>query len=400
MPMPTLDAGRHWYDIHAPATIRALVRVPSPDITHALQDRLTAALRRENVPAGYDYDSSAVVTAGSIVSAVGPMTHSKEVAISGRLGWISLVVLLIACANVANLWTTRFVDRRREIAVRLALGISRRRLMGQVLIETLTLAGLALGAALMIGAWAGRVLRVTLLPGVHWTAGVMEWRVVLGVALAATVAAALIAVAPVAYVDRLAGIDALTSAGRSAPNVGRRARHALAMGQTALAVLLLMGAGLFIQSLRRVLSVDTGYDVDRIIYASPVMLGDRGGEDNTRSRERGTGLIEAARRLGSIPGIQSVALTSNGPMAGYYMTVMSVPGIDSLAKVLGGEPSVRDVSPEYWRTIGLAAVRGRVTSDHDVQGGPLVVVVTETMARLAWPGPASIPSAGVWSSAW
>lgn len=387
MPIPTVtEIPLQWHQIHAPPRIRALARVPSLEITRALADRFTQAVRRENVGAGYERDSSLIISTGPIQTALGPLAPRQEVVISARLGWISLIVLIIACANVANLWTTRFIDRRREIAVRLALGISRRRMIGQILVETLMLAALAGVGALVLGAWAGAFLRSTLMPDVNWAGGATHWRVIAGVAAAVIASATLIAMIPVLHVERLAGIDALKSGGRGNASSGRRLRNGLVFAQTSLAVVLLMAAGLFAQSLRRVLTVDTGFDVDQLLYAQPTMLGERGGEDQDRNPEMSAGLADVARRMSAVAGVQSVALADHSPLGGYYLTTVRVPGVDSLPRVEGQTPSVRDVGPGYWRTVGLAPVRGRVTNDRDVEGQPLVVVVNETMARLVWPG--------------
>ena len=386
MPMPAYGAHREWYQIRGVFRLRALVRIPSADRTRATEQRLTSAFRAGSIAAGYRGDTAAVVTTGPLAAALGPMTPSQETLIATRLAWLSLVVLLIACANVANISLARLIDRRREIAVRLALGVSRSRLAAQMLTETLLAAALSCLGALALGLFGARALRALLMPQVHWETTAIQWRVVLAIAVAAVLAGICVTLVPLSFVSRFAGLDALKAGHRATPGTGRRARGALVMCQTALAAALLVGAGLLLRSLGRVLTVDVGYDVARIIYATPTMLGSRGGEDGSRTAELGDGLREAARRLAATPDVERVALASSGPMAGYYSTVLSVPGLDSIPLLAGEEPAGRDVSPEFWRAVGITARRGRVTNDRDVAGQPLVVVVNEAMARVVWPG--------------
>jgi len=386
MPMPAYGAEREWYQIRGVYRLRALVRIPSADRTRATEERLTSAFRAGSVAAGYRGDTAAAIITGPLAAALGPMTPPQETVISTRLAWLSLVVLLIACANVANLSLARLIDRRREIAVRLALGISRRRLAAQLLTETLLAAALSCVGAVVLGVFGARALRVLLMPQVHRQTTAIQWTVVVAIVIAAILAGIGITLVPASFVSRFAGLDALKAGHRATPGAGRRARGALVMCQTALAAALLVGAGLFLRSLNRVLAVDVGYDVARIIYATPSMLGDRGGEDDSRRGELDNGLREAARRLATTPGVERVALASSGPMAGYYSTVLSVPGLDSMPTLAGDEPAGRDVSPEFWRTVGIAPRRGRVTTEHDVAGQPLVVVVNDAMARVVWPG--------------
>jgi len=386
MPMPQFGAGRSWYQIRGVHRLDVLMRVGAAISLQGLETQLTSAHRHGSVAAGYARDSSALVLTGPVAVALGPMSPRREAIIATRLAWISLIVLLIACANVTNMWTTRMIDRRREIAVRLALGISRQRLAGQILTEVGLLGIVAGAAALLAGLWGAAVLQRTLMPDVHWTGAGLQWRVVFGVAVAACASALFISLAPVLHVRRFAGNEELKSGARTVTNAGRRTRAALVFSQTALAVMLLAAAGLFVQSLRRVLSVDVGYDVDRVLFARPIPLGDRGGEVSSRRFELARALEETARRMESVAGVEAVALTRSAPMTGYYTASLHLANGDSLPQLNGEPPAMHDVSPEFWRVARLAPRRGRVTNTSDAPGQPLVAVVNEAMARAVWPG--------------
>ena len=374
-----------WYQVRSTGLLHAIVRVPSGVDLRPVDARLTAAYRPGAVAYGYPNDTAALISTGSILSALGPMAPDRAVQLSTRLAVVSILVLVIACANVANLLLARAARRRREIAVRLALGISRRRLAAQTMIESTLLALGAGVAATLAGAWSGAVLRRMLMPKIHWRDTMLDWRVMALTAVIALVAAFATGLAPLTQARRLDLVDALKS-GRDTAIRGRRLRTALVMAQTALAVVLLAGAGLFVRSLRHVLDVDLGYDVDRVVHAEPMLVDDRGGVDETQRIRVGDDLAEVARRLSGNPDVGGVALAYQGPMAGYAMTGVIIPGMDSTPTLSGDKPTMGMVSPEYMAVTGMKLVRGRPFTAQDVEGAPPVMLINETMARTIWPG--------------
>ncbi len=390
MPIDDNGQGSLWYQLRGVPRLHILARA-KPSGSAGLDARLTAALRAGMEAAGTRRPKPPFVSTGPIVEGLGPMTASQETVVATRLAWVSLLVLVVACASVANLMLARLVERRREIAVRLSLGASRGRLATQLVVESLLLGGLALLGALVLGAWTGAALQRTLMPDTHWAGGmsVIGWRLAAAIAAAALAGALAVGLTPMLQLRHVAGADALKTGARTTPHAARL-RRALVILQTALAVVLVSGAALFIQSLRRVQHVDLGYDVDRILFAEPALVSDRGGKDASRNTLLTAGLSDAARRLASTPGIGGVALASHGPMAGYFATDVRIPGRDSTPTLGGSGSGMQEVSSEYWSVVGLRAVEGRLTTDADVAGAPLVIVLNESMARAIWPGKSAL----------
>ena len=323
-------------------------------------------------------DSLLTITTGPIIAARGPGLREKAIPITTRLAGVALVVLLIACANVANLLLARAMRRRREIAVRLALGISRRRLMAQLVAESALLAIVAALGALLIGTWGGVALRAALMPDTHWGGAVLSPLTVAVVVLAALGCGLAAGIAPALQATRPDLTSALKQGAREGTVHRSRLRSALIVVQAALSVVLLVGAGVFVRSLVRVEGVDLGYDADRLVFARATWDG--------HAEERGAVLAEVGERLRRMPGVEHVALASIPPMRGFSMTNLFIPGRDSLPTTAYGFPTFSEVSPEFFATTGTRILRGRAFTPDDRAGAPQAVIVNETMARAAWPG--------------
>ncbi|HEY3219758.1 MAG TPA: ABC transporter permease [Gemmatimonadales bacterium] len=324
-------------------------------------------------------DSTAILALNSARGALDP-NFSSDARLSIWLAVVSGIVLLIACANVANLLLARAAQRRREVAVRVALGAGRGRLIRQLYTESAVLAACGGTAAVFITLWAGPLLRAALLPDAT-TAGVLDLRLFAFTAGAILVTALLAGLSPALQ----AGVLDLSSALKSGPREGGMhrslTRSGLLVAQVALTLVLLTGAGLFITSLRHVQSLRLGFDADHLIVAG----GDLGAlgyktPDITAIYER------IRERVARLPGVAGASLSIGSPFGTPSMFRVAVPGVDTLPYTSTGGLFVAGVTPDYFRTMGTIVLRGRVFTDADNAGARRVVVVNQTMARLVWPG--------------
>jgi predicted permease len=292
---------------------------------------------------------------------------------------VAAVVLLIACANVANLLLARTLRRRREIALRLALGVSRLRLAGQLITESLLLAIGGGLLALLLAHWGGLVLRGLFLPPYAAQSSPGDRRTLLFAFAATLIVGLLTGLAPIIQAHRSDLTQELKSGGRGSGARRSRTRTALLLLQSSLSVVLLIGAGLFVQSLQNVRSLRLGYDVDPVLYIYPNTRGVQL-DDSAQARLR--------RRLGevaqTVPGVQSAALGMTVPFWDTWTTGLYVPGIDSVSKL--GQFTLQAVSPEYFATVGTRILRGRGFSAQDRGNSPRVMVVSTSMAGVLWPG--------------
>ena len=287
------------------------------------------------------------------------------------------IVLLIACANVANLLFARVLRRRREIAVRLALGVSRRRLVGQFVIEGALLAFLGCVTGLFAAQWGGVAVQRLLLSQVTTSGFVLDWRTLSAAAVCAFAAALLVAVGPAVLATRSDLTGALKAGARGGVVQHSRVRSTLLVAQGALSVVLLVGAALFVRSLRSVMSIPLGYDATNVVEAH---LDFRGFEmDSLTSIATRRRLLDAAK---AIPGAES-ATRVNSLLFSTSTANLTVPGIDSVARL--GRFNFQMTTPEYFSVMRTRIVRGRGFAASDRAGAPLVTVVSQAMGRTLWP---------------
>jgi predicted permease len=324
-------------------------------------------------------DTDATVSLGPVHEALGP-NAGVEAKLSLWLVAVCSIVLLIACANVANLLLARAVQRRREIAVRVALGASRGQLIRYVYAESLLLAALGCGAAVLVALWAAPLLNAALLPGATTTP--LDLRLLAFSGLAAVATAILAGLAPAWH----AGADDLSTSLKSGAREGGThrslIRSALLVGQVSLTLVLLTGAGLFVTSLRHVQHLRLGFDADRVIATSVNLQSFGYKRADIRSvYER------MAEQVRALPGVENVSLVDgSSPFRTSWAIRLDVPGLDSLPQVKTGGPYITAVTPEFFRTLGTAIRRGRAFTEADGVGAQRVAIVNETMAKLYWPG--------------
>ena len=296
------------------------------------------------------------------------------------MGGVSVIVLLIACANVANLHLARALRRRREIALRLALGVSRGRLLRQLLTES-TLLALAGGAAgLLLAHWGGAVLRSTLLERSEAAGGLQDARTVLFAGGAALLVGLLTGLAPVLQAGRADLTSDLKSGVREGgSHHGAGTRRALLILQSALSVILLVGAGLFVRSLQNVESMRLGYDVDPVLIVSLNMRGVT--LDSAEALALRHRMLETAR---ATPGVENASLQVAVPFWSTWSMSLFVDGIDTVSRL--GQFNLNAVSPEFFATAGTRIVRGRGITYEDTERSPRSMVVSEAMGQILFPG--------------
>jgi predicted permease len=315
---------------------------------------------------------------GPILEQRGP-DASSDAKVATWVAGVAGIVLLIACANVANLLLARALHRRREIALRLALGATRRRLLSQLLTESMLLAALGGVVGLGVAQWGGAVLRTYLLDRSEAPAGVHDGRTVWFAVAAAIVVGVLTGLAPLLQASRAQLTADLKAGARERGSRRSRTRTALLVCQGALSAALLIGAGLFVRSLHKVEGLRLGYDTDPVLLVNTNMRGVT--LDSARTVALRHRLLDAA---GTVAGVESASLQSSAPFYTTRSQPLFVDGIDSVARI--GQFRYSAVSPEHFATLGTRLLRGRGLTNEDTETSPPVMVVSEAMARALWPG--------------
>ncbi len=326
-------------------------------------------------------DSESVSLASVVPGRAGPgmdvVVQAKDVQMAKILGVMALVVLLIACANVGNLLLLRAVKRRREIAVRLALGVSRARLVSQLLVEGLVLSLLGGIGALAAAQAASSSARAWLLGPAAFSGSGIDGRMLAFTALATIATGLLAAAAPALQAGRSDLTDGLKAGAREGVRRSR-VRETLIVVQASLAILLLVGAGLFVRSVRNVRELPFGVDIDHVIVAS--FAHSSVGLSNA---EAGRLYREMAERVHTIPGVKAAAVSIALPFAMSWSIKVFVPG--RALPALHSQPVQYGVTPEYFAALGIPVRAGRAFEASDRAGAERVAVINRTMAELYWP---------------
>jgi predicted permease len=316
--------------------------------------------------------------AGPVLFERGP-ERSTVAKVATWLGGVTLIVLLIACANVANLLLARSLNRRREIAVRLALGVSRGRLLLQMLTESMVLA--VAGSALGIGVavWMSAMLTASFLPGTERPPVASDPRTLVLIAILALTVGILSGLLPLWKARRLDITDDLKSGARAGTSHRSALRSTLLVCQVALSLVLLVGAGLFVRSLQNVRGVRLGFAADSVLIVEPHM------RDVTLDSARAVALRQRLLAAATtVPGIEYASLKRGEPFGGMSAQLLHVEGIDSVRKF--GLFERNAVSPDYFRTMGTRLLRGRGIESTDVANAPRVMVIGASMGAVLWPG--------------
>jgi predicted permease len=294
------------------------------------------------------------------------------------------LLLVIACANVANLLLARATSRHKEIAIRLALGAGRGRIVRQQFAESLVLALAGGLLGLLVASWTGAVL-IGALPGASDGSVVLssdpDGRVMAFALLLSVITALVFGLAPSIQATRpgVAGTLKDESSGVVGGTGHARVRKGLVVAQVALSVMLLAGAALFARSLYNLRSLDPGFKVDQLLTfgLDPALSG----YDQARVK----GLFKTVQeRLAALPGVRSASLAVITPLSGNgWQATMRVEGYTPKQDE-DMNPSINSVGPGFFATLGIPLVAGRDFTERDVDGTPQVVVVNQAMARYFW----------------
>ena len=292
------------------------------------------------------------------------------------------LLLLMGCVNVANLLLARATARQREMSVRAALGAGRGRIVRQLLTESLVLAAIGAAIGVLLATLAVPVLRDVgerAIPRLDELS--VDWRVVTFGIAASLVTGILFGIAPALQASRADLNDVLRSGGRVA--AAGRLRSILIVTSVAMALVLLVGAGLVGRSFERLMRVDYGFRAEGVFAASLALPNERYPE----RAQRAAFYSEVVRRLSATPGVRAVGFTIVAPFSGGNTNISFT--------AVGRQPASaneflsanwRSVSPGYFPAIGVALKKGRLFAETDGLQAPRVIVISETMARQIWPG--------------
>jgi predicted permease len=289
------------------------------------------------------------------------------------------LVLLIACANIANLLLARGTARRHEISVRVALGASRFRIVRQLLCESLLLAGAGAASGLLFAVWGSRLLVRQLSSSTTrvFLDLTVDWRVLTFTAAVATLTAIVFGTAPALRATRVPPQDALKSGGRSVAGEGHLSLgNLLVIAQVALSLVLVVGAGLFVRTFVSLAYKDHGFD------SAPVLMARVNAQRLQLEPDQRGVLFERLREAAAgVPGVESAAASAITPVAGgMWNTEVELVGSPPLS---GRERMsyLNVVSPEWLHTFGTRLLAGRDISPADTAGSPPVALVNEAFAR-------------------
>jgi putative ABC transport system permease protein len=295
------------------------------------------------------------------------------------LGAVALV-LLIACANVANLLLARGVTRQKELAIRAALGAGWFRLTRQILTECLLLALVGGAAGLLLAYWLTRFISSlnsadTIGEMARVSAITIDLRVLGFTLLISLLTGMFFGLLSALQLSRPDFNVSLKEGGRGSSSHRRGLRNALMVSEVALAIVLLVGSGLLIRSFIKLVGVDPGYTAENLLTAR-LPLPSRYRENSQRVQF----YEQTLQRLASAPGVTAVGATSHLPLLGYNLGAMlSVEGRAPL------DVPISSVNPDYFRTMGIVLRSGRLFNDGDTQGAPSVAALSETLARRLFP---------------
>jgi putative ABC transport system permease protein len=322
-----------------------------------------------------------------------PMQRMVSDDIGRKVSWFTFglagFVLLIACANLANLQLVRTAARAREFAVRAALGAQRARLLKQCLTESVVVALFGGALGLLLAFWCTDLIGRRLFDGLPGVSVALDARIFSFALICSVLTGLIFGAVPAWFASRADVNDALKDSlrGTTAGRTHHRLRSTLIVGEVGFALVLLTGAGLFISGLERFVQLSPGWRVDGLVFGHLTLKG----TNYNRSFQRSLFISELEQRLAAVPGVKSVGLSSWTPVWPFESSgSFEVEG----RPIPQGQPVPEvyreSVSTKYFDTLGLRLREGRVFTSADTTNTPRVLVINETMARTFWPNESAV----------
>ncbi len=384
MPLSTTlrNSGSEWVSNRFLNLVSIIVRLRN-DVAPVVARQMASAAVREDASAAGRSRSPAIELEPIIPGRASRQSPQAQIAI--WLSAVSLIVLLIAAANVGTLLSLRSARRRREVAVRIAMGAGHADLARQLLVESLMLAAIGAVVGLLLSRWFSDIMRVTLLPNLASTETFVDRRVLLASVVAAALAGIIAGLAPLAQVGRTDLTAQLRSGGGHGASGRLAFQNTLVSIQVALCTLLLVGAALFVRSLQRVQSQDLGFSTAKLVWMTLEFRG------YITGAERDLAYYDAVARVRGVAGVGSATVVAGIPFGPHNIPPVSVPG---MAKPFGGGnvqiPVMYGATPDYLKMMDVALVGGRLLTEKDGRASPKVLLVNESMARYVWPGQSAL----------
>jgi putative ABC transport system permease protein len=298
------------------------------------------------------------------------------------LGAVSLV-LLIACANVTSLMLARATERYKEMAIRTALGASRWRIVRQLLVESLLLAGLGCAGGWLFAVWSEQLIVASgrsEIPRLSETG--LDYRVFIFTLIVSVLTGLVFGLAPALAAAKPDLNSALKEGSRSATAGRNRLRQTLVIAEVALALVVLIGAGLLVSSFARLMAVKPGFNPQHLLTMRIGLTN----QQYSKSVYRKRFVTELNARLEAVPGVESVGIGDDLPIAGTdsstNLKIQDQPATsrDDLVSV-----GLHVINPHYFDALGTRLLKGRVFTERDAAGAPSVFIINETLARRCWP---------------
>jgi predicted permease len=376
VPLPTVMRGNisDWASNRFANVVSIVARLRQGVDTKAASEIATAALR-DDASAGGKHRSPSVGLTSLVPGKASRSTPQGQITL--WLAGVSIIVLLIATANVGTLLLLRAARRRRELAVRVALGAGRSALTAQMLVESvlLSLTGAAVGV--LFSRWFATILRVKLLPTLAPGESFVDGAVLSASLFAACGAGLIAGLIPTTRIGRMSLIDDLRGGGEHGASRRLSFHNWLARAQVALCMTMLVGAALFVRSLERIQSQDLGLTTTNLLHVQLEFRGYVSGID------RDLAYLDAEAKARQLPGVTGTTPTAGVPFGPHNIPPVSYAGLQW--PPTGQLPIMYAATPAYLELLGVKLVAGRLFDGSDRYNSPLVVLVNETMAKTAWP---------------